>query len=257
MKCEVNGIWSWGDEDDACYVNLSHMPTGVGAGLVTASVGADCAGPQIWALSWALRRQLWRDLLGTGDVEVTIRHDNVDGCGAGSVRFTVDSSRDVTFNAPDFYKSDAFYMNFAPEVGIFSLLTAQSRSGWSEFALENLMYEEFDDSDLYEYSFRSVDRLVVNTDIAASMESWSGVPEDLQVAAVAALLADRRAQMAEFEEIILGHEDVLAAVAAHPETSVLAWQEMAAECEACCREVLLGNPVVPDEVRVIARSSGG
>lgn len=256
MRCDVWGIWAWGNQDDTCYKDLSNAPAGLDGDLLASTMGAECAGPEIWILSWALRRQLWRDLVAAGSMEITLNHDHEDGCGSASMLFLSERAPGVTFDAPDFLLSDAFYANYAPEVGIFSLLTEDSWSGWPEFALENMEYEEFDDADLYEHSFRSVDRVVVNSAIALSMVSWAAVPEDLQVRAVTALVFDQRAQIAEYEEVLLGHEDVLAAIAAHPETSVAAWGALAADCEECCREILLANLAVPAELRVIAGASG-
>ena len=243
LACEVQGIWAWGYEDS--YESLSKIPFGIDEQLVAATRGVDCAGPEIWTMAWTLRRQLWRDLVSKGRLDVIFRHDNEAGYGSASIHLPV-SAGSVTFEATEFLRSDALYMNYDPGVGLFSLQTVDGPiGGWREFLLSELEFDEFDDTDLYEFSFRSVDQLTLNPEIDSSSLSWSTVDETLQVEAITCLIKDQDEQLSLFGEIVLGHEDVLGAAAAHPESSPDVWRLIAERAGPCSREVLSANPAVP------------
>jgi len=255
MLCEVQGIWSWGDND--CYESLSNIPAQIDAPLVAATESVECAGPEIWTLAWILRRQLWRDLIASGLLETVFFHDNEAGEGAASMRFPLASGNTVAFEAGGFLRSDGLHINNAPEAGLFSLYSADGVvGGWTELILSNLEYEDFDDSDLYEYSFRSVDLVTLNPKVDSLSASWPTVDDAVQVDAIAALLFDHEQQLAEYGEVVLGHEDVLAAAAAHPASAPEVWQLIADRASESSRVILAANTAVPTEIQSRAQRLG-
>lgn len=171
----------------------------------------DPAGDQAWRLLWTLRRQLWRDLIRQGLLEVEFTHDEESGEGVGPIlRFTTQpgAKGGTTLASTDFIDSDTMHMRYGePGDGVF---------GWEEYKLINLEWQDFD-SDLYEHSFRSRDRLAVIED-AVDDPGWGGLSSSVQSRVLDAVLRLHEAQMEEYEELVLDTRDVLCAIAAHPDS---------------------------------------
>ena len=216
MRLELVDIWSLSDGSDTALA-FPLVPAEVGIVEIDEAKSDVPAGPDVWLLAWSLRRQTWRQLIVQGQLEVTFRHDSESGRGSATMRFMSDDGASVTMEAPGFGRSDAMHFDYFEENGLFH---------WPEYRLVNVEYLENDDAELYEYSFTSVDRVAVALSAVTFSDPWAGVPEDVQVAAASALIADLRRQNDEYDEILSDHLDVLLAVALHPGSSVTVVDEV-------------------------------
>jgi len=216
MRLELMDIWSLSDGSDTALA-FPLVPAEVGAVEIDEAKSAFPASPEVWLLAWSLRRQTWRQLIAQEQLEVTFRHDAESGKGSATMRFMSDNGASVTMKAPDFLRSDAMHFDYFEENGLFH---------WPEYRLVNIEYLENDDSELDEYSFTSVDRVAVESHVPTFGDPWAGVPEDVQVAAASALIADLRKQNDEFHEIVTDHLDVLLAIALHPGSSAAVVDEV-------------------------------
>lgn len=216
MRLELVDIWSLSDDSDTALA-FPLVPAEVGAVEIDEAESAFPASPAVWLLAWSLRRQTWRELIAKGQLSVTFHHDAESGEGSATLRFMSYNGAGVTIEAPDFERSDAMHMEYSDEVGLFQ---------WPEYRLVNVEYVENDDSDLYEHSFTSVDRVAVVSSEASISGLWASVPETIQVAAASALIADLSKQNQEYGEIVTDHLDVLLAIALHPGSSVAVVDEV-------------------------------
>ena len=198
----------WGQ--DVEFDEIEQLPRSLD--LADAQVAIeDPAGDQAWRLLWTLRRQLWRDLIRQGLLEVEFTHDEESGEGVGPIlRFAAQTGAKsgTTLTSTDFIDSDTMHMRYGGlGGGVF---------GWEEYKLINLEWQDFD-SELYEHSFRSRDRLAVTED-SVDDPGWGGLSSSAQSRVLDAVLRLHEAQMEEYEELVLDTRDVLCAIAVHPDS---------------------------------------
>jgi len=216
MHIELIDIWSLSDDSDTAGA-LPLVPAAATAAEIDEAKSAFPASPAVWFLAWSLRRQTWRDLIANGHLDVTFHHDAESGDGSATFRFTGQGVGSVTMEAPGFDRSDAMHMDYSDEVGLF---------GWQEYRVTNLDYEARYDSELFEHSFTSTDRVAVVSNSNAVGVPWADVPESVQVAAAVALIMDLHRQEAEYAEIVTDHLDVLLTIAIHPDSSSAVVEEV-------------------------------
>lgn len=168
---------------------------------------------------WQLRRLFWAELLRSGQIRVRFLHSGEQGKGIGPITLIRRKNQSLIPPGPGAWPdedsfvisttwheySDQLYMFFIQANSLFS----------PAFDVHNLSIDEHD-SDLYEYSFTSVDEILPG-EIAAE-PGWGKLTAGEQSQVLGNLFALSAAQFDAFSEVWLSPMDVIAMIVAHPET---------------------------------------
>ncbi len=174
---------------------------------------------EIFVYIWQLRRLFWAELLRSGQIRVRFLHSGEHGKGIGPITLIRNTNQSqvpdtvgvwpdgdsVVISTTWHEYSDQLYMLFIQAKSLFS----------PGFEVHNLSTEEHD-SDLYEYSFTSVDE--IRPAEAAYEPTWGKLTEAEQSQILGNLFALAAAQDDAFSEVWLSPMDVIAMIVAHPET---------------------------------------
>jgi hypothetical protein len=168
---------------------------------------------------WELRRLFWIELIPRGRIRVMLAHSGATGagiCPATLLRARSDDpvSEDLTLWPEDdslVYEaecelSDQIYMSGMEDGHLF---------GWSEIELLNIWEIEHDD-ERFEHSFSSKD--VIQVSRMAQAPGWSSLGEAGQAKIVEELSQLIFTQLEKSDMLEFDPRDVLAMIAAHPDT---------------------------------------
>lgn len=213
---------AWGELDEIAFLNEAPPFENFSQALemsVQPAVDEDKWFENLHAYLWGLRRLFWLELIPTGRIRVRFSRDGQRGEGIGpETLFRARSSSPLVHDPqawpPEgslilrpnwFWRSDQLYMECFGE-SLFS---------WKDVSLVNL--NEIDlESDLFELSFSSLD--VVMVPELTSRSEWVTQSPESQAHIVNQVTTIIDSQVDEFGEVMVDPRDILALIAAHPQT---------------------------------------
>jgi hypothetical protein len=169
--------------------------------------------------TWQLRRLFWAEMLRSGQICVRFLHVGEQGKGIGPVTLIRNKNQSpIAPNTGDWPHEDSFVISttwheYSDQLYMFFI---QPKTLFSpDFQVHNLSTVELE-SDLYEYSFTSIDEILPGQTFHEP--SWGKLTATEQSGILGNLFSIAEAQLDAFSEVWLSPMDVIAMIIAHPDT---------------------------------------